>query len=93
MIVQTGGPENVRFFACNPSHASIVAAGDTVWLAWKEFDGEKTTVPVMVSHSEGNYRTAKPGERHRKTAALARIVNRDPCIRDGATVILRPGKR
>jgi hypothetical protein len=32
----------------------LVSAGDALWLAWKEFDGEKTTVPVMVSHDDGS---------------------------------------
>lgn len=38
----------------NPSHPYlVVAAKGTLWLAWKEFDGEKTTVPVMTSHDNG----------------------------------------
>jgi hypothetical protein len=31
----------------------LVSAGDALWLAWKEFDGEQTTVPVM-SHDDGS---------------------------------------
>jgi len=37
----------------NPSHPYLIAAKGTLWLAWKEFDGEKTTVPVMISHDNG----------------------------------------
>jgi hypothetical protein len=37
----------------NPSHPYLIASKDTLWLAWKEFDGEKTTVPVMSSHDNG----------------------------------------
>jgi hypothetical protein len=37
----------------NPSHPTLVAAKDTLWLAWKEFDGQKTAVPVMMSSDEG----------------------------------------
>jgi hypothetical protein len=37
----------------NASHPSLSAAGEALWLAWKEFDGEKTTVPVMISHDNG----------------------------------------
>jgi hypothetical protein len=46
-------PLRIGNFDRNPSHPSIAAAGDTVWVAWKEFDGERTTVPVMVSHDDG----------------------------------------
>jgi hypothetical protein len=37
----------------NPSHPYLVAAKDALWLVWKEFDGERTTVPAMVSHDGG----------------------------------------
>jgi hypothetical protein len=37
----------------NPSHPYLIAAKDALWLAWKEFDGERTTVPVMISHDNG----------------------------------------
>jgi hypothetical protein len=37
----------------NPSHPYLVAAKDALWLAWKEFDGERTTVPVMISRDNG----------------------------------------
>jgi hypothetical protein len=30
-----------------------MAAKDALWLVWKEFDGERTTVPAMVSHDNG----------------------------------------
>jgi hypothetical protein len=37
----------------NPSHPYLMAASDAPWLVWKEFDGDKTTVPAMVSHDDG----------------------------------------
>jgi len=37
----------------NPSRPAVLAAGGAVWLAWKEFDGEQTTVDVMVSRDGG----------------------------------------
>jgi hypothetical protein len=37
----------------NPSHPYLTATKDALWMAWKEFDGEKTTVPVMISHDNG----------------------------------------
>jgi hypothetical protein len=37
----------------NPSHPYLIAARGALWLAWKEFDGEKTTVSAMVSRDEG----------------------------------------
>jgi hypothetical protein len=38
----------------NPSHPFMIAAGNALWLAWKEFDGEKTTVPAMMSRDNGS---------------------------------------
>jgi hypothetical protein len=37
----------------NPSHPYLLAANNALWLVWKEFDGDKTTVPAMVSHDDG----------------------------------------
>jgi BNR/Asp-box repeat len=37
----------------NPSHPYLMAAQDALWLVWKEFDGERTTVPAMISHDNG----------------------------------------
>jgi hypothetical protein len=39
--------------AANPSRPFLLAAHDSVWLAWKEFDGERTTVLMMVSRDAG----------------------------------------
>ena len=47
-------PMPVGRFDRNPSHPSLIAAGDTLWLVWKEFDGEKTTVPAMISRDNGS---------------------------------------
>jgi hypothetical protein len=47
-------PMPVGQFDRNPSHPSLIAAGDTLWLAWKEFDGEKTTAALMLSRDDGN---------------------------------------
>jgi hypothetical protein len=38
----------------NPSHPYLIAAKGALWLAWKEFDGERTTIPVMISHDNGS---------------------------------------
>jgi hypothetical protein len=43
----------VGSFDRNPSHPFLIAAGDALWLAWKEFDGEKTAVPAMISRDNG----------------------------------------
>lgn len=37
----------------NPSRAYLLAVGDALWLAWKEFDGERTTVAAMASRDAG----------------------------------------
>lgn len=47
-------PMPVGRFDRNPSHPFLIAAGEALWLAWKEFDGEKTTVPVMLSRDNGS---------------------------------------
>jgi hypothetical protein len=35
------------------SHPYLLTLGDAVWLAWKEFDGETTTVFAKISHDNG----------------------------------------
>jgi BNR/Asp-box repeat len=35
------------------SRPDVLTIGDNVWLAWKEFDGKRTTVGTMVSHDNG----------------------------------------
>ena len=40
--------------ARNPSRAYLLASGGALWLAWKEFDGERTTVSVMISRDGGH---------------------------------------
>lgn len=35
------------------SHPSFLAAGDRLWLAWKEFDGDITTIQVQASTDGG----------------------------------------
>ena len=39
--------------ARNPSRAFVLARGGETYLAWKEFDGEKTTVRMMQSADDG----------------------------------------
>jgi hypothetical protein len=39
--------------AGSPSRPFLLAAHDLLWLAWKEFDGERTTVLMMVSRDAG----------------------------------------
>lgn len=39
--------------ARNPSRAFLLASDHALWLAWKEFDGERTTLMVMVSQDSG----------------------------------------
>jgi hypothetical protein len=39
--------------ARNPARPFLLAANNTLWLVWKEFDGEHTTVPVMESKDDG----------------------------------------
>jgi hypothetical protein len=37
----------------NLSRPYVLAIGDDVWLAWKEFDGKQTDVATVVSHDNG----------------------------------------
>jgi hypothetical protein len=37
----------------SPSRPFVLADPDSVWLAWKEFDGDQSTVNVMTSHDDG----------------------------------------
>src|SRR5712671_3338727 len=37
----------------NPSRPFVLAVSRVLWLAWKEFDGEETTVQVMESRDRG----------------------------------------
>lgn len=37
----------------NPSRPYVLVHGDTLWMVWKEFDGEQTTVEMMTSHDGG----------------------------------------
>jgi len=37
-----------------PSRPFVFAGPNGVWLVWKEFDGEQTTVDAMISRDEGN---------------------------------------
>jgi hypothetical protein len=47
-------PMPVGHFDRNPSHPFLIAARNALWLVWKEFDGEKTTVPAMISRDNGS---------------------------------------
>jgi hypothetical protein len=39
--------------ARSPARPFLLATDNSLWLAWKEFDGEHTTVPVMESKDNG----------------------------------------
>ncbi len=47
-----GDPEH------GPSRARVVASGNTVWLAWKEFDGKTSTIRAIRSYDVGKHWTA-----------------------------------
>jgi hypothetical protein len=36
-----------------PAHSALLAVGDDIYLAWKEFDGKQTTVRAMLSTDDG----------------------------------------
>jgi hypothetical protein len=38
----------------HPTRPYVLVADGIVWLAWKEFDGQRTSVAVMRSHDDGN---------------------------------------
>ena len=37
-----------------PGHASVLALGERIFLAWQEFDGKQTTIKVMASRDRGD---------------------------------------
>jgi hypothetical protein len=46
-------PMPIGSSARHPTRPYVIAVGKSVWLAWKEFDGQQTTVNAMVSHDRG----------------------------------------
>ena len=46
-------PMAIGSAARQPTRPYILAQGGAMWLAWKEFDGTRTTVSTMVSHDGG----------------------------------------
>jgi hypothetical protein len=40
--------------AHKPSRPFLLAANNALWLSWKEFDGERTTVSLMTSLNNGH---------------------------------------
>ena len=46
-------PVSVGNSARQPGHAAVLSKGENVYLAWKEFDGELTTINSMRSHDGG----------------------------------------
>ena len=46
-------PRSIGAAGRQPARPYVLAAGDRLWLAWKEFDGERSTVNVMLSRDGG----------------------------------------
>jgi hypothetical protein len=54
-------PMSFGNYEAQAGHASVLAAGGQVVLAWKEFDGERATVRAMLSADGGrNWNAARP---------------------------------
>lgn len=67
----------------NASRPSVLAAGDTVWLAWKEFDGKQTKTMTMASH-DGGRRFGEP----RAAAQTSQTSDHPMLLTDGRQVFL-----
>ena len=46
-------PRSIGTAGRQPTRPYVLAVGDRLWLAWKEFDGERSTVNVMLSRDGG----------------------------------------
>jgi hypothetical protein len=66
-----------------PSRSYVIADRGSVWLTWKEFDGETTTIPIMVSH-DGGRTWSKP----RVVAKTAQTSDHPLLVTNGQTVFL-----
>jgi len=67
----------------NPSRPFLLEVRGALWLTWKEFDGEDTTVTTMVSHDDGRTWSAP------KTVAQTADTSDHPLLTtDGKTAYL-----
>ncbi len=66
-----------------PSRPDLLSAAGKVWLAWKEFDGEETSIMVMVSRDDG----AHWGEA-RRVAATREETDHPILVGDGRRAFL-----
>jgi hypothetical protein len=55
----SSGPRGVQPLPAGASHADLAASGQTVAVAWKRFDGERTRIESMISSDGG--RRFEPG--------------------------------
>ena len=69
--------------ARNPSRAFVLATAQGTYLAWKEFDGEKTTVRLMQSADDG-----KTWSEPKTVAATADASDHPLLVQYGRTVFL-----
>jgi hypothetical protein len=67
----------------SPSRPFVLAGPHSVWLAWKEFDGEQSTVDVMTSRDDGKTWTAP-----RIVARTSDASDHPQLVTDGRSVFL-----
>ena len=65
------------------SHPYLLAVKGALWLAWKEFDGEKTSAWIMVSRNDGNSWSAP-----RRIAQTAESSDQALLVSNGSDVFL-----
>lgn len=76
-------PLNFGNFEAQPAHPSVLSLGGRVYLAWKEFDGESTSVLGMLSGDGGKSWSAP-----RKLAATSDVSDSPLLISENSRVYL-----
>lgn len=76
-------PVSFGNFKAQASHAHVLSLGKRVYIAWKEFDGETTTIQMMQSSDGGNHWSAS-----QKAASTSDTSDHPLLVSDGKSAYL-----